>query len=70
MPPASIMLASTGVGEGHLMVLLDSETGGREAGIPPNMVQRWLGHAQLSTTAIYADAVAALAQAIAERMWE
>jgi len=22
-----------------------------------NLVQRWLGHAQLSTTAIYADAV-------------
>ena len=27
------------------------------AGIPLNLVQKWLGHAQLSTTAIYADAV-------------
>ncbi len=30
-----------------------------QAGIPLNMVQTWLGHAQLSTTAIYADAVGA-----------
>ena len=30
-----------------------------QAGIPLNMVQKWLGHAQLSTTAIYADAVRA-----------
>ena len=41
-----------------------------QAGIPLNMVQKWLGHAQLSTTAIYADAVGAEEQAIAERMWE
>jgi site-specific recombinase XerD len=33
------------------------------------MVQRWLGHAQLSTTAIYADAVQTEEQAIAARMW-
>ena len=39
------------------------------AGIPLNMVQKWLGHAQLSTTAIYADAVGAEEQAIAARMW-
>lgn len=39
-----------------------------QAGIPLNMVQKWLGHAQLSTTAIYADAVGAEEQAIAERM--
>ena len=31
MPLASIMLASTGVGEGHLMVLLDSDSEGRQA---------------------------------------
>ena len=40
-----------------------------QAGIPLNMVQKWLGHAQLSTTAIYAAAVDAEEQAIAERMW-
>ncbi len=39
------------------------------AGIPLNLVQKWLGHAQLSTTAIYADAVGAEAKNIAQRMW-
>ena len=39
------------------------------AGIPLNLVQKWLGHAQLSTTAIYADAVGAEEQNIAARMW-
>lgn len=39
------------------------------AGIPLNLVQRWLGHAQLSTTAIYADAVGAEEKTIAARMW-
>jgi integrase/recombinase XerD len=39
------------------------------AGIPLNLVQRWLGHAQLTTTAIYADAVGAEEKKIAERMW-
>jgi integrase/recombinase XerD len=40
------------------------------AGIPLNLVQKWLGHAQLSTTAIYADAVGAEEKDIARRMWE
>lgn len=39
------------------------------SGIPLNMVQKWLGHAQLSTTSIYADAVGAEAKQIAARMW-
>jgi integrase len=38
-------------------------------GIPLNLVQKWLGHAQLSTTAIYADAVGAEEKDIASRMW-
>ena len=38
-------------------------------GVPLNLVQKWLGHAQLSTTAIYADAVGAEEQDIASRMW-
>ncbi len=38
-------------------------------GIPLNMVQRWLGHAQLTTTAIYAEAVGEEERAIAARMW-
>lgn len=39
------------------------------AGIPLNLVQRWLGHAQLTTTAIYANAVGEEEQSIAARMW-
>ncbi len=38
-------------------------------GIPLNLVQKWLGHAQLTTTAIYADAVGAEEKGIASRMW-
>ncbi len=39
------------------------------AGIPLNLVQKWLGHAQLTTTAIYANAVGAEEKDIAWRMW-
>ena len=39
------------------------------AGIPLNLVQKWLGHAQLTTTAIYANAVGAEEKDIASRMW-
>jgi integrase len=39
------------------------------AGIPLNLVQKWLGHAQLSTTAVYANAVGAEEKDIASRMW-
>jgi integrase len=39
------------------------------AGIPLNLVQKWLGHAQLTTTAIYANAVGAEEKNIASRMW-
>ena len=38
-------------------------------GVPLNLLQRWLGHAQLSTTASYADAVGREEQDIAARMW-
>ena len=38
-------------------------------GIALNMIQKWLGHAQLATTAIYAAAVGEEEQTIAARMW-
>ncbi|GIT93328.1 hypothetical protein JANAI61_37860 [Jannaschia sp. AI_61] len=38
-------------------------------GIPLHMLQKWMGHAQLTTTAIYADAVGKEEQDIASRMW-
>jgi integrase len=41
-----------------------------QASIPLNLVQRWLGHAQLSTTAIYAEAMGQEERNIASRMWE
>ena len=37
------------------------------AGIPLNLVQEWLIHAQLTTRAIYADAVGAEEKDIAQR---
>jgi integrase/recombinase XerD len=40
-----------------------------QAGIPLNLLQRWLGHAQLTTTAIYANAVGPEERTIAARMW-
>lgn len=40
-----------------------------QAGIPLNLVQRWLGHADLATTAIYVDAVGVEEQELAARMW-
>jgi len=39
------------------------------SGVPLNVLQKWLGHAALSTTAIYADATGPEAKKIAERMW-
>jgi integrase/recombinase XerD len=38
-------------------------------GIALNMVQKWLGHAQLTTRAIYANAVGEEERSIAARMW-
>jgi hypothetical protein len=40
------------------------------AGIPLNLVQKWLSRAQLSTTAVYADAVGAQERDIARRTWD
>ncbi|MCK6438840.1 MAG: site-specific integrase [Planctomycetes bacterium] len=41
-----------------------------EAGVPLNLVQRWLGHADLKTTAIYANAIGAEERNLARRMWK
>ncbi len=38
-------------------------------GIELNMVQKWLGNAQLTTAAIYANADGEEEQSIAARMW-
>lgn len=40
-----------------------------EVGVPLNMMQKWLGHARIETTAIYANAVGREERGIAARMW-
>jgi len=40
------------------------------AGVPLNLVQRWLGHADMATTAIYTHAVGDEERKIAQRMWK
>lgn len=40
-----------------------------QSNVPPHLVQRWLGHASLSTTAIYANVVGPDERAFAARMW-
>lgn len=39
------------------------------SGVPLNKLQKWLGHAQLSTSAIYADAMGEEEKGIDARMW-
>ena len=39
------------------------------SGVPLNMLSKWMGHATLETTAIYANALGAEEQGIAARMW-
>jgi integrase len=40
-----------------------------QASVPPHLVQRWLGHASLRTTSIYADVMGPDERAFAARMW-
>lgn len=37
--------------------------------VPPNLIQRWMGHASGITTAIYLDAVGTEERGFARRMW-
>ena len=39
-------------------------------GVPINLVQRWLGHASMTTTAIYLNAIGDEERMVAARMWE
>jgi integrase/recombinase XerD len=40
-----------------------------QSNVPPHLVQRWLGHASLDSTAIYGDVVVPDERSFAERMW-
>jgi integrase len=37
--------------------------------VPLNMLQKWLGHAQMTTTAIYTAAIGPEEKQIAQKMW-
>ena len=37
--------------------------------VPPNLIQRWMGHASAQTTSIYLDAVGTEEREFAARMW-
>lgn len=37
--------------------------------VPPNLIQRWMGHSSATTTAIYLDAVGVEEREFARRMW-
>jgi site-specific recombinase XerD len=39
------------------------------SGIPLNLIQRWLGHADIATTAIYTNVLGPEERSIAARMW-
>ena len=43
--------------------------GGTQAGVPLNLIQRWLGHADIQTTAIYTNVMGDEERALADRMW-
>ncbi len=43
---------------------------GISAGVPLNMLSKWMGHSKIETTAIYANALGEEQRQIAERMWE
>ena len=40
------------------------------SGVPPNMLRKWMGHASLAVTALYADALGEEQHRIAARMWD
>lgn len=40
-----------------------------DKGLPLNMVQKWLGHSSIETTAIYADAVGEEERKLAAKLW-
>lgn len=41
-----------------------------QSGVPLNIVQRWLGHASMTTTAIYASATGPEERRLADLMWQ
>jgi len=44
--------------------------GATQRNVPLNIIQKWMGHSRVTTTAIYADAVGEEERAFAMRMWQ
>ena len=43
---------------------------GVQSNVPLNMIQKWLGHANINTTTIYTDAVGEEERDLAARLWQ
>ncbi|MDR3500673.1 MAG: site-specific integrase [Parvibaculum sp.] len=43
--------------------------GAAQKSVPINVIQKWMGHARITTTAIYMDVVGEEERALARRMW-
>jgi integrase/recombinase XerD len=43
---------------------------GFQSNVPPHLVQKWLGHASMRTTAIYGDVIGREERLFAARMWK
>ena len=43
--------------------------GATQKNVPLNIIQKWMGHSRITTTAIYADAVGDEERRFAQRMW-
>ena len=44
-------------------------TGGVQAGIPVTLLQRWLGHARLASTAVYTDVAGPEEMQLIQHYW-
>ena len=45
------------------------DVGETQAAVPLNMIQRWLGHPDIQTTAIYTEVMGDEERVLADRMW-
>lgn len=67
------VMKSAGIPESRAMPKTLRHTfgvGAIQASVPINVLQKWLGHSRLTTTAIYADAVGAEERNLARRVWK
>ena len=65
MPPGldDVYATPKGLRHGFAIACLDK-------GIPLNLVQKWMGHTSITTTAIYANATGEEERKIAGRLWK